>query len=37
MKNNDYLFNQDLFNEIKSWDTPEDCPFWWPQNLMVFI
>ena len=37
MKNNGYLFNQDLLNEIKSWDRPEDSPFWWPQNLMVFI
>ena len=37
MKNNGYLFNQDLLSEIKSWDRPEACPFWWPQNLMVFI
>ena len=37
MKDKNYLFNQDLLNEIKSWDRPEDSPFWWPQNLMVFI
>jgi len=37
MKNMGYLFNQDLLNEIKGWDKPEDCPFWWPQNLMAFI
>ena len=37
MKNMGYLFNQDLLNKIKSWDRPEDCPDWWPQNLMVFI
>ena len=37
MKNNGYLSNQDLLSEIKSWDRPEACPFWWPQNLMVFI
>ena len=37
MKDKDYLFNQDLVNEIKSWDTPEDCPLWWYSNLMVFV
>jgi len=37
MKNMGYLFNQDLLNEIKSWDTPKDCPFWWHSNLMVFV
>ena len=37
MKDIGYLFNQDLLNKIKSWDRPEDCPDWWPQNLMVFI
>ena len=36
MKDNDYLFNQDLLNEIKDWGTPDDCPFWWHSNLMVF-
>ena len=28
MKDKDYLFNQDLLNEIKDWGTPDDCPFW---------
>ena len=37
MKDKDYLFNQDLLNEIKDWGTPNDCPFWWYSNLMVFI
>ena len=37
MKDKNYLFNQDLLNEIKSWDTPKDCPFWWHSNLMVFV
>ena len=37
MKDKDYLFNQDLLNEIKDWETPKDCPFWWPSNLMVFV
>ncbi len=37
MKDKDYLFNQDLLNEIKDWGTPKDCPFWWPSNLMVFV
>ena len=36
MKNMGYLFDQDLLDEVKSWDTPEGCPFWWPHNLMVF-
>ena len=36
MKDESYLFNQDLLNEIKDWGTPKDCPFWWPSNLMVF-
>ena len=37
MKDESYLFNQDLLNEIKDWGTPKDCPFWWHSNLMVFI
>ena len=37
MKDERYLFNQDLLNEIKDWGTPKDCPFWWPSNLMVFV
>ena len=37
MKDKDYLFNQDLLNEIKDWGTPDDCPFWWHSNLMVFM
>jgi len=37
MKDEGYLFDQDLLNEIKEWGTPKDCPFWWPFNLMVFI
>ena len=37
MREHGYLFNQDLLNEIKSWDTPKDCPFWWYSNLMVFV
>ena len=37
MKDKDYIFNQDLLNEIKDWGTPDDCPFWWHSNLMVFI
>ena len=37
MKDKDYLFNQDLLNEIKDWGTPKDCPFWWHSNLMVFM
>ena len=37
MKDKDYLFNQDLLNDIKDWGTPDDCPFWWPSNLMVFV
>ena len=37
MKNNGYLFEQDLLNEIKEWGAPKDCPDWWSQNLMVFI
>ena len=36
MKDNGYLFNQDLLNEIKDWGTPDDCPFWWHSNLMIF-
>ena len=27
MKDKDYLFNQDLLNEIKDWGAPKDCPF----------
>ena len=37
MKNNGYLFEQDLLNEIKDWKQPKECPRWWPQNLMVFV
>ena len=37
MKDNGYLFDQDLLNEIKSWGVPDGCPFWWPSNLMVFV
>ena len=37
MKDKDYLFNQDLLNEIKDWGVPKDCPVWWSSNLMVFI
>ena len=37
MKNKDYLFNQDLLNDIKDWGTPDDCPFWWHSNLKVFV
>ena len=37
MKNNGYLFEQDLLNEIKEWKQPKECPRWWPQNLMVFV
>ena len=37
MKDEGYLFNQDLLNEIKDWGAPKDCPFWWPSNLMVFV
>jgi len=37
MKDIGYLFNQDLLNKVKSWGKPEDCPFWWPHNLMVFV
>tara|TARA_R110002110_G_scaffold85229_1_gene221519 strand:- start:370 stop:975 length:606 start_codon:yes stop_codon:yes gene_type:complete len=37
MKDKDYLFNQELLNEIKDWGTPNDCPLWWCSNLMVFI
>jgi cyclopropane fatty-acyl-phospholipid synthase-like methyltransferase len=37
MKDNGYLFNQELLNEIKDWGTPNDCPQWWRSNLMVFI
>ena len=37
MKDKDYLFNQDLLNEIKDWGTPNDCPLWWYSNLMVFV
>ena len=37
MKDNLYLFNQDLLNEIKDWGTPNNCPLWWHSNLMVFI
>ena len=37
MKDKDYLFNQDLLNDIKDWGTPDDCPFWWHSNLMVFV
>ena len=37
MKDERYLFNQDLLNEIKDWGVPKDCPVWWSSNLMVFI
>ena len=37
MKDKDYFFNQDLLNDIKDWGTPDDCPFWWHSNLMVFV
>ena len=37
MKDKDYIFNQDLLNEIKDWEAPKDCPFWWHSNLMVFV
>ena len=37
MKDNGYLFEQDLLNEIKEWGIPKDCPDWWTQNLMVFV
>ena len=37
MKDNGYLFNQDLLNEIRSWGEPDECPMWWRSNLMVFI
>ena len=37
MKDNGYLFNQDLLNEIRGWGEPDECPVWWRSNLMVFI
>ena len=37
MKDNGYLFEQNLLNEIKEWGVPKDCPTWWPRNLMVFV
>ena len=37
MKDIGYLFNQDLLNKIKSWGEPDNCPFWWHSNLMVFV
>ncbi len=37
MRDNGYLFDQNLLNTIKSWGEPDDCPFWWEPNLMVFI
>ena len=36
MKDMGYLFNQYWLNEIKSWGIPDNCPFWWSHNLMVF-
>ena len=37
MKNNGYLFDQDILNEVLAWGTGEDSPIWWSTNLMVFI
>ena len=37
MKNNGYLFNQDLLNEIRGCGEPDECPLWWYSNLMVFV
>ena len=37
MKNNGYLFDQDILNEVLGWGTLEDSPIWWSTNLMVFI
>ena len=37
MENNGYLVDQDMLNGMKEWGIPEDCPDWWPKNLMVFI
>lgn len=36
MKNKGYIFNVELLNKIESWGVPDDCPLWWPHNLMVF-
>ena len=37
MKDIGYLFSQDLLNKINSWGEPDNCPFWWHSNLMVFV
>ena len=40
MKNNGYLFDQDILNEVLAWGSGEDSPdspIWWSTNLMVFI
>ena len=37
MKNNGYLFDQDVLNEVLAWGSGEDSPIWWSTNLMVFI
>ena len=37
MKNNGYLFDQDILNEVLGWGTLEKSPGWWSSNLMVFI
>ena len=37
MKNNGYLFDQDILNEVLDWGTLEKSPIWWSSNLMVFI
>ena len=37
MKNNGYLFDQDILNEVLAWGTLEKSPVWWSSNLMVFI
>ena len=37
MKNNGYLFDQDILNEVLAWGTLEKSPIWWSTNLMVFI
>ena len=37
MKNNGYLFDQDILNEVLGWGTLEKSPVWWSTNLMVFI
>ena len=37
MKDERYLFDQDLLNEIKDWGAPNGCPLWWHSNLMVFV